>query len=674
LSAGCSCSAIRLSLTGKARLKKIIFFTLILSLFILQSCDDFLLKKTVSIERLRGGLSYDPSDLSLSGDLTYDIRNNQTFALNEIYLVSHSSLTVENVAFRGDNIRFEQGIAYGLGIYRIKIPVLSSGEKAKITIRFHLNGPINAERFLLTKDRVYLDASKIWLPVPFAEIPRCRFSLSVRTPDDYYSVLGAAIKNETVKNGKRTIVWESETDDVLKTGNLFIGKLERKNQGNIYLYTANTKHADAIIDYASRSVSLLSNQMGEYPFSQLHIVNEILYPDLNEFLAGDASANMLMIYPDPNWTDDASLDDSLLPDVPRTSGWAAYELIGHETSHAYIRGILRFEDSSIIESEALTEFTGLELIQQTNDFIYRKFIQRNRVELINLFLQERKSDEVIRYIYGVNCFDSAFSMTGTNYFNYLKLLIDKYRYTEIQPDELLQTAIEKTNWLISEDERELFMEKGALPEALKLLKKQELYNIALSFTNVLITNILNRRRITEVRKNLLIDNGFPLDVDALIIADYPAKTTTNYIKLYKDSSTNWIFEKEPLTVEILSRYSGLENKLSDNRIYFSGENPMNGIIDGLNQYYAGKNLPKNIEVEDSTNSPAGFKNLSRDRLKSLSINSNVTFELDNMAENDQIFALEAYKSISGTVFSYVIIKGRKDNKKYIINGILDPYL
>ncbi len=661
---------------------RFIIFLIFTLLFL--SCDDFLLKKTVNVQYLEGEINYDPSTASISGRLAYDIQNNQTVTLHEIYFISHNLVSLDYVTYNGDVMRFEQGLGYGSGIYRIRIPQLKSGEKARVELKFRLEGPVEEDRFLLTKDNVFIDAEKIWLPVPFAQKPEFLYSIKIKTPEDYYAVIGARIKEETVKNGKRVSSWESETPNVLLTGNIFISKFNRQKEGNIYLYSVTTNYSDVIFKYSAKVLDTLSNFLGPYALSQLHIVNEMFqYNDMEEFIDGEAMANIIEISPDLTANDllnENTVSSSLSPDIPRKSVWKIFETLAHEMSHTYIRGILKFDDDSYLESESMTEFMGLDIISQDDKNIYNKFIQRNRIELINLDLAKDSHIDQIKYIYGINCLSAAFYSSEELFFTFLKTLIEKYKYTDIKVDELILTAQEMNDAALKKINSESTNSNENIIdyEALKLWSKYELYNLALSntiiqITNIQIINIHKKKTIIEDKILCFLNNDFPINIDVTMYENFSSNTVTNIISMTKNSETNFIFDKDLKSVEITSHYDMLEKNLSDNRIDFE-KNNSNEIIEDINNFYNGQKTGKAVIFDKSAANQQGWRNLYDDREASLLIKTNISFRFDKVRENDDEIYLQAYKMLDGKPFSYVVFKGRKLKDKCNMIAVIDPVL
>ena len=88
----------------------------------------------------------------------------------------------------------------------------------------------------------------------------------------------------------------------------------------------------------------------------------------------------------------------------------------------------------------------------------------------------------------MNCLNTEFSDWGTNYFNYIKLLIDKYRFTEINTNDLYITASEMNSM------GDKTLKTGINPEIMKLWATRELYNISLSYSNLVVTNSGKREK------------------------------------------------------------------------------------------------------------------------------------------------------------------------------------
>lgn len=658
-------------MTKRIVLPAICFFLMSL---VLQSCDEFMLKKTVAVENLTGDIAFDPSSVSLSGSLNYDIRNNQNENLTEIYLISHNQVSVDYLSYENDTTRFEQGIGYGYGIYRIKIPPLGTGKKAKIELRFHINGPVEEDRFLLTKDNVFIDAEKIWLPVPFAQAPNFLYNLRIRTPENYFAVFGARLVEESTNGGKRSSVWQSETEDVVLSGNLFISRFLRIKKDPVTVYSFRTNNSDAIFKYANQTLKAITARIGPYPYSQVHIVSEIFqYKDMEEFIDGESIANIIQISPDivtNTLLSERETAQSVSPDIPRNSAWKIFETLAHELSHAYIRGIIKFEDENYIESESLAEFMGLKIISLSNTTVYDKFIQRNRIELMNLFITGNRNSKLLKYLYGVNCLNAAFSGNSGVFFDYIKTLVEKYGYTKIQPEQLVSTAQEMNYTLTNGNGAEPgeYTNRLIYTEALKLWSCYGLYNLGISLSNIWITNYLTKKRFALEEKSLLtLENDFPIDIPVTLIENYKNRSSTNRFKLEKNSEIGIIVDKNLLNAFFQSRYECLERSLSDNEVNL----PMNEkkeLYRNISEYY--RNGPSDKIPVDGGN----WKNLSQDRKKSLSFHSGVSFQFDQLREIDGQFYLVAYKLIDNKPFSYVVFRGKKKASKYYVTSVIDPVL
>jgi hypothetical protein len=649
--------------------KKILASFCFTVLFFLQSCDDFLLKKTVSVEYLEGEIVFEPQDPSLSGTLTYQIKNKQPKPLSEIYFISHYLLSIDSLSYNDDNLHFEQGVGFGSGIYHAKIPSLTNDETAKVEVKFHIKGNIEEDRFLLAKEKCYMDARKIWLPVPFADEPKFFYSLQIKTPEEYYSVLGAKITEESVKNGKRTTSWESEIDDVFLSGNLFISKFQRIQNGSSYFYTHNPEESKPIFEAYSKILSIMTNHLGTYPFSQLHIIKESFKnKDMEEFVDGEAMANIIQISPDLKIVtplNEKSIEESAIPEIPRDSAWKIYETLSHEMSHAYIRGILRFEEDNYMESESLTEYMGLYLINQINPLIYSKFIQRNRIELINLELAGKRSTKQFQYLYGVNCLHTVF-YGNQDYFNFLKDLIEKYSYTRIRVSELISTALE-----LKTTNTQTNIEHLYFPYGLKLWGHYQLYDIRLSYSNVQVTNFINKKKKIEDRKIVIIENHFPLDFQSLLIGRHSDFKKSYWIELQKNSVTNFLLDREISSVKILSRLEALEKNLQDNKIEFFSDK-WDLLYSNIQNFYSRQNFSKDFTAQKLINTPANWTDLYSDRERTLSIASNIHFLFDAEHENGDEFYLEAYKILNEAPFSYIIFRGKREKEKIKMLEMIDP--
>ena len=641
-------------------------------LFILSfmSCDEFLLKKSVSVSFLEGEIRYDPAEVTLSGDLLYTIDNKQNKTLQEIFFISHSNVLIDSIRYNGEILTFESGIGYGSGIYRIRVPALLSGSSAKILIKFHVNGPINEDRFILDEETVFMDAKKIWLPVPFADSPNFMYSLKLTVPENYFSILGGKLTEETVKNDEKTSVWVSESTDVLHTGNLFIGLFDRDQKGSTIIYSSDTNNDNLIFDYSAKTLDYLTNRLGNYPYSQIHIVNELFQYNDIEGIDGENMANTIQLSPElseTNLTDIASLCSSSIPYVPRNSYSKLFEVLAHELSHAYVPHILKFDEKDYIESESITEYMALAIIANYFPEIYGKMISRNRTDLINLSLAGQSGQNLYNYVYGVNLLHSAFGDNREEYFNFLNLLIQKYQYTDIGTDELIQTARD-----LRDNESSNFIDS----DALLLWPYGKLYNVELTGTNVIVTNFTRRGRSEELKKQITLTQDFPVPIEISLIESFPDKVVTNIIKMDKNSSTNLFIAVNVKSVEALSKREALECDLSSSRINFISGCSGIEVVDAVNDYYNNQKITnKYVKMsKDSDTADINFIPLSKDRDKSHEKSADVRFQFDYQSENSDSLYIQAYRLIGGKQFSYALIRVKKEGKNLTVTGIMDPLI
>jgi len=645
----------------------------ILYFFLILSCDEFILKKTVVVKLLKGDIIFEPNTPSLFGTLNYTIKNRQKKSLQEIFFISHPQVQIDTIKYNGDKTRFDQGIGYGMGIYRIRIPVLPSESDAQIEITFHLNGPIREERFLLTSEQVFMDAKKIWLPVPFAETPSFLYLLKVSTPTNYISILGARIKEETIKPDRREIVWQSEIEDVLHTGNIFIGQFERVNHNDIFLYSYNPIQPNPIFSFCRKTINLFSNRIGKYPYSQIHIINELFqYKDIEEFIDGEAMANIIQLSPELSDTNSISIDkitNSPIPFVPRNNVAKLYEVLAHELTHAYLPTILKFNEDNYIEQEAFAEYAGLCSIWNYYPEIYKKFIDGNRIELINLKLSGQSDQRLFRYLYGVNSLHCAFKENPALFLDYINILIQKYRYIEVGPEELIQTAND-VNSITSPSNTIIFT------NAIALLGSEQLYNVELSFSNLYVTNFFEKYKTVEIHRQLFIQNGFPIPVDVILTYIYMDYSLTNIVHLDGFSNTNLICDNKVLSIIAKTGLEALEEKLSDNQVSFISNYGEDIAISSINNFYNNQKFNTRwvkIEKSNTSNEDEGFESLYIDRERSTFVSPSISFQFDRIVPNKKEGYIQAYKMIDNKPYSYVIFKFKKENINRIdILGIIDP--
>lgn len=531
-------------------------------LIMLSSCDDRLLRKTVSVENLTGELSYNPTTPSLSGKLNYKIRNKQNDSLSEIYLFCHPSVQIEFLSYNHQAFRFEQWIGFGYGLYRIKIPELRPNETANIEVKFIIKGPITENRYSLTKTSLFFDAKKVWLPLPFAEVPNFPYELKIKTPSTYYPILGSKLIDIQSNHSELLTTWQSETDNPLVSGNLMIIRSQQFKSQNIYLYTTNMVNVPIILSNTEKVINLFTNKIKILPFSQFHIVDYISpYKDMETFINGEFLGNMINLSPklldDPSLIPlDASLTDSC-PLLMNNNYLNIIEALAHEMSHSYFGGVIQFDEDQSLDGEVITEFLALNVVRKLYPKHFDAFMTRNRFILLNLFLDKETENVFWNYLYGINLLNAAFSDNQDGIFDLVQALVEKYRYTQMNMEDI-QTTIEDLNREIEIKNKLTLASNASLsnettlqsdliplyhPEYLNLYKQKKFFNTRIFLSNSLISN-----KETVTTQNLLVvQNQFPISIEGSLQLLYQDKSFTNFdISVKPNSSLTLLLSNQSL--------------------------------------------------------------------------------------------------------------------------------
>ncbi len=649
------------------------------------SCDEFLLKKTVSVNAINGQIQYDDQTPRLWGEVNYKIKNPQSNPLKEIYLICHTHVEMDSISYNKKPARFEVGEGFGDRVYRVFIPSLSPQEKAELSIKFHVSGQFQEERLLMNKNEVFFDVRKIWLPVPFADRFDFPYELSITTPDRFYSIMGGKNLEEKVINHLRTITWKSELESALSTGTLLILPFNRTQYKNIDYFSDTTNNQDLILQYSRFSNRLLKKAYSALPITQFHVVKRMYpYSKMQEIIDGEYLANMILLSPEmcdytPMITTD-TLSRSVLPFVPNTSEVKLFEVIAHEFSHSLISTLLHFEEDYHISMEALTEFTACSILNSWDPVFKEKILERNRILLINLQLQNEQKNNIWKYFYQSNLLNACFWLKDDIYMDYIQILIEKYRFTEIQWPQLISTAQDLNRVLIKDQEtnQSPFWINTVLMEN---WDRDEMYNLSLSSTEVMFTNhnAPTWKKI-QPRRSIKIKNHFPFDIDAILIVFTPTNTYSNLIIQQNDGETNILVGMDTITVLLESRYSTLETHLADNQLNFADHSWLD-LVNEINHYYRDETHNTRFLIitpewsEDiQKQGDSRWLSLNDDRTLSQNISPQVFFQYDKVFFDKKEFYIEAYKWINNRPYSYVVFKGKILKNKLQVDAILDPTL
>ncbi|MCX7821350.1 MAG: hypothetical protein N2258_06710 [Brevinematales bacterium] len=632
--------------------KRSLFF--IFFLFI-TSCDEFLLKKSVEIKSLNCNLFFDELNQKIEGNVKYIIENPQTSPINEIYFFCNQNTTVTSIKYRNNNISFDNAFLYGYNIYRIKVPPISPSERQNVELNFTIIGPVEKERFILKKNIVFLDVKEIWLPIPFLSSQKFAYNIRISVPENKYAVIGGKIVSEVESNNLRFQSYYSETDEAGNSGTLIILEKFRFIKDNIYLYTENKLSSPLILDWASEVNSILDKNIKTFDYSQLHIIDGIFqYEDMNLTIEGETFANIIFISNFNKDDNDAKF----------------YKLLAHEISHSYLSGKLNFHPEDKAFYESLIEYLAIGVLNSKSYLLYEDTILNNRFELINLFNNPERNDFLLDFIYNVNFFDAVFCGNSSLYYNLIKILVKKYRFTEIGENEVITTI------------KELPLELKNNPDiglinvsAIENIRNKKLYNSFINYRIIDYTNRLskNRTKIEKVMQLNIFDN-FPFEIKANLILKYKNSEVTNSVIL-KGSETNILIKEKPLAIILSSPFDYLEENLYDNYLYFEN-NLAKFIENNLNLFYAGeKILGKNFFISKQISSNKEIERIfERDRELTYKLKGKIRIVVDVLKQKDDKIYIMAYKLLNERVFSYIIIKGRIEGNNVILDSVIDPLL
>ncbi len=648
--------------------------------FLLLSCDEFVLSKSVRILNVSGQITFDQHNAVISGHIDYHIRNVQDHPINEIYLVSYHRVKLENVSYNHNPMKFELGAGFKDNVYRVFIPTLTEKAEANIILTFSSTGPYNEDRMILNHKQVFFDVKKIWLPVPFADRFTFPYKISVSTTLPYKSVMGGAIVSEVTQQNVLTRTWKSEINNALLTGSLFIFPLHEYSKGPIHYYTDNTNNLKSVFDYATWTLNLYNKKVGYFPFSQLHLINNIQqYTDMEEVIDGEYMANAIHLSPTlfdyPYFTSDTDFIKRGIPFLSKITKPKLFEIIAHEITHSYISTLVRFDNDKQMLTESMTEFMAAEVMGEKAAIFRESLFERNRILLINMMIRHQDKGTLWKYLLGCNIFASAFTDNNDSSFKFLSMLVEKYRFTAIQTDQLAVTAQDVNTLLFEQNSNSLFINSNLL----KKWNKIKPGNISVSITNRVITNTNNvTNLLLSEKKEILIKNTFPIGINGYLNIISKKDNITNSINIPALSETNISIPKHLLSVKWSSPYHYLESKLYDNSITIKQnkyDKIWGKINEEINSFYTGSTdrfsylrLQENSKTNTISLTDAHWLSLNTDKTNQ----SAVTFRFDVISEHLPYFYIQAYKISNNKTIAYVLFKGRKKGHHYYFTGILDP--
>jgi hypothetical protein len=645
-------------------------FLIFILLFSLTSCDDFLLKKTVEVTYLSGEVFFNPFSGTIEGNATYNIVNPQETELNEIYIINHPSVFVKTIKIKKLSLFFDVNRLYGYNVYRVRISPLKSNEATEISLSFFIKSPVNDERFVFNDDFVFFDARKVWIPIPFMSSTKFKYTFQVKVPKEYYAVIGSKLVSEQTDENYRIQKFESEFEDVLKTGTLIIAKFFRFAKNNIYYYTFEKENIEEIFNSVGLITDYFRKNFNELPFTQLHIVNQLFqYEDLILSIDAESFANLIMI---PNLDKIKFNTYTGYNYIYDNSGIKFLKTLAHEMSHLYFIDRMNFENTAYIHSEALMDYLSLLILRDISYINYENFLLKNRFELQNLKLSGNIEKPLYKFLYLENFLDSLFSKNKRNYLLFLDILTKKYPFTRISPEDIKFTL----------EEMPLEFEKLNIStyfpkDAVSFLESGNFYNSFLSWTTRVITNKVSKKKVNIKKYKLVsVNHNFPFTPKFLFIEEYKNSTITNIVFI-PTKETNFLLSNDIVSVKLSSHFDMFEENLYDNFIKFSGKSFNEILEEVLNFYYSGQmlDIPKNFSFEKLENYPVDIeRSFEKDRELSWELKGRVRFVVDVIKEYNEGLYIMAYKLVNNKPFSYVLINGRKVQDKIILTSIIDPLL
>lgn len=616
---------------------------LFLFVLLLAGCDEFALKKTATIRKVSGAIRFDPSSPQLFLSLVYDMMNYREKTLREVYFYCHEAVTIDAIYDGNTPLRMEQGVGIGMSIkvYRVRVADWLPGTRRLLRMEARITGQEKSPGFFLSKEGVFLESSRVWIPVSFDEVPAFSYSLSVEVPPGYQAILGAALVEEKISSQTVLSRWEAESTNLLFTGRLVIGRFQKVEEGGVAFYLPERyeaipeKRLSTLFSLLRDGRDILQRYVSSYPFRDVRVVfvpREVA--SLEEWTDGLFSANMLLL--EESLVSALTNQKRFLLDgvLLGEDNWLyVLKVILHEMSHAYIGYGLRWEKEDVLSLESLTEVTGLKLLEWLSPETYRLAINRLQYDwqVVSLFGESRLKT----YLYRNLLLSST--LTPRQYLRLLRGLRGRYLYTLIDEKSLLQTLADQG-------------ETNALSSLVSLWNTPPRWQMGLSFTNggVVVFSSAPPHPMNLVVETPIFSTNLSIEVSGSLFVPLPWKRTT--------------------TLSLMSDIQWADETIGDDILSDSWKT----ILSNLTLYYRGET---NVIFLLSESSQDKKLRLPReDRFLSLVVMPSLEVVYHRHEKKDNILYLYAYKKGSNTRSTYALFVFREESNRWLWEGVYDPSL
>ncbi|URA11114.1 M1 aminopeptidase family protein [Thermospira aquatica] len=618
------------------------WFIVFIVLGFLTGCDEFALKKTATILQVSGTITYEPDIPQLSLALSYEMMNYRPSSIREVYLYCHENVVIESLKEGDISLRVEQGIPIGMSVrvYRVRVSEWLPGTRRVFSMKAHIKGKEESQGFFLSSEGVFLESSKVWIPISFDEIPAFRYQLTVQVPAGYETIMGGRVVSESPSEQFSTSLWRSQSTNLLFSGNLIIGKFQKVGEKDMYLYLPQKfsplqeKRLSLLLDLLKEGKNILSKYIGEYPFDVRVVFLPKDITPLEPWTDGLFLGNILLFEESLAFSL-TNVSRSVLDTIvlSETSWLYLVKTILHEMSHSYLGYDLRWEREETLPIESLTETTSLKLLEWLSPETYKLAINRALYDWNNLKLIAQTPQQL--YLYRNLLL--ATTLSPKTYFKLIRGLRGRYLYSKLDENVLFQTLLDHGETNLSFLSGNLW---NTVPE----------WNISLVSTNTGIS--ISHTYPFTLSVDLFLEDkhssitNIPLEIENSLV--YPV-SMRNFPSFWLDGSLLWLDHTPGDT--ILSQ-------------------PWASIVSNLTLYYAGEtNIGLDIQV---TPSDKKLRSPQEDRFLSLVAFSSLDIIYHKHEKKENKVFLYAYKKSKERLCSYAVFVFTQDTKKWKWEGVYDP--
>ncbi len=615
-----------------------------LALGILAGCDEFALKKTATIRQVSGTITYEPDIPRLSLTLSYDMMNYRPSSLREVYFYCHENVVIESVKEGDTLLRIEQAIPIGMPVrvYRVRVSEWLPGTRRVLSIEAFIKGKEESQGFFLSSEGVFLESSKVWIPISFDDVPSFRYQLTVQVPAGYETILGGNLVRESTSEQSTFSVWQSQSTNLLFTGNMIIGKFQKVGEKELSLYLPQKltslpeKRISLLLDLLKEGKNTLSRYIGEYPFDVRVVFLPRNLTPLEPWTDGLFLGNILLLEESLALSltnvSRSPLDTILLSD---TTWLYLLKTILHEMSHSYLGYDLRWEKEDTLPIESLTETTSLKLLEWLSPETYKLAINRSLYDWNNLRLVTQTPQQL--YLYRNLLLSSTLSPRV--YFKLIRGLRSRYLYSSLDENVLFRTLFDQGETNLS------FLSES-------LWNTPPNWDISLVPTNNGV--FISHTYPFTLPVNLILEDkhstttNIPLEVEGSLV--YPV-STRSFPSLWLEGDLLWL-DQTPGDAPVSKTWNVLLSQLN---LYYAGET--NTMLD-----------IQPIPADKRLRSP------QEDRFLSLVAFSSVEIIYHKHEKKDNKVFLFAYKKSKEKLCSYAVFVLTPDRKKWKWEGVYDPSL